>query len=92
MGFISVKNKKGTGDNSPPSGYSSWLDYWETSKSKKAGTCEVLGCNNDARLGGHVFKAGKTSKEYIIPLCHNHNNKPDGEVFTVLESELVSVT
>ena len=29
MAFIDVKNKKGTGDNNPPTGYTSWLDYWE---------------------------------------------------------------
>ena len=36
MSYIEVKNKKGTADNPPPSGYSSWLDYWEKKKGQKA--------------------------------------------------------
>ena len=27
--FIDVKNKKGTADRLLPTGYSTWLDFWE---------------------------------------------------------------
>lgn len=29
MSFVDVRNKKGTSDKVPPSGYSSWLAFWE---------------------------------------------------------------
>ena len=55
MASIEVKNKKGTADKTPPSGYSSWLDFWEKKKGKKATTCEVLGCDGSPDLGGHLI-------------------------------------
>jgi len=92
MGYIDVKNKKGTAGNTPPSGYTSWLDFWEKKKGTKATTCEVRSCNGSADLGGHVIKAGEGGKEYILPMCYSCNNKPDGEVFQAWESDLVPVT
>jgi len=91
MGYIDIKNKTGTGDKNPPSGYSSWLDFWEKEKDKKADVCEVKGCNSGPDLGGHVIKAGEGSKEYILPMCYGCNNKPDDEVFQAWESDLVPV-
>ncbi len=35
MALVKVKNKKGTGDKTPPTGYTSWLDFWEEKKGKK---------------------------------------------------------
>ena len=92
MGSIKVKNKVGTADNPPPSGCSSWLDFWEQEKGKKATECEVLGCSGTPDVGGHVIKSGEGSKEYILPLCSACNNKPDGEEFMVWEADLVPVT
>ena len=66
MAYIDVKNKKGTGGNTPPSGYSSWLDLWEKKKGKKATGCEALNCTGGADVGGHVIKAGQGAKEYIL--------------------------
>lgn len=91
MSFIDVKNKKGTADKTPPSGYTSWLDFWEKKKGKKADTCEVQGCSGNPDLGGHVIKSGEGSKEYILPMCSKCNNKPDDEVFQAWESDLISV-
>ncbi len=90
MSFIDVKNKKGTADKSPP-GYSSWLEFWEDKKGKKADTCEVSGCTDDPDVGGHVIKVGKGGKEYILPICYTCNNKPGDEVFQAWENDLVSV-
>lgn len=42
MSYIDIKNKKGTADQTPPSGYLSWLDFWEKKKGKKADRCEVI--------------------------------------------------
>jgi hypothetical protein len=92
MGYIKVKNKKGTADKEPPPGYSSWLDFWEEKKGKKATVCEVKGCNGNPDLGGHVIKVGEGSKEYILPMCSKCNNKPEDEEFEAWESDLVPVT
>ena len=92
MTFIEVKNKKGTSDKNPPSGYSSWLDFWEKKKAKKANTCEVLHCNGKPDMGGHVIKVGEGGKEYILPMCSECNNKPDDEIFKAWENDLVFVT
>jgi hypothetical protein len=91
LSYINVKNKKGTANKYPPAGYSSWLDFWEKKKGKKADICEVKGCNGDPDLGGHVIKSGEGGKEYILPLCHSCNNKPESEVFQAWENDLVSV-
>ena len=91
MSFIEVKNKKSTADKTPPTGYSSWLDFWEKNKGEKATDCEVLLCKEKAVVGGHVIKSGNGSKEYILPMCYSCNNKPEDEVFKAWESDLISV-
>jgi len=91
MSYIEVKNKKNTADKVPPSGYSSWLDFWEKKKGKKATVCEVRFCKGKPDVGGHVIKSGEGSKEYILPMCSSCNNKPEAEVFQAWESDLISV-
>jgi hypothetical protein len=91
MGYIDVKNKKGTADNPPPAGYISWLDFWEKKKGKKATKCEVMLCGGTPDLGGHVIKSGEGGKEYILPMCTQCNNKPDNEIFKAWEDDLVPV-
>jgi hypothetical protein len=91
MGFIEVKNKKGTAGNTPPAAYDSWIAFWEDKKGKTATDCEVLGCTNTHELGAHLYKVNSTSKEYIAPLCKPCNNKPDGEIFKVWEGDLIPV-
>lgn len=91
MAFIEVKNKKGTADKKPATGYDNWLDFWEKKKNTKATKCEVLLCNGKADLGGHVIKVGEGSKEYILPMCYSCNNKPDDEIFKAWDGDLVSV-
>ncbi|WP_299114340.1 hypothetical protein [uncultured Winogradskyella sp.] len=92
MGYIHVKNKKGTANNNPPNGYSSWLDFWEKKKGKKATICEARYCNGTPDVGGHVIKAGQGGKEYILPICYSHNNKSENEEYEAWESDLVPVT
>lgn len=91
MSFINIKNKKGTAGKTPPADYSSWLDFWEKKKRKKANQCEVMLCKSSPDLGGHVIKAGEGNKEYILPLCSACNNKPEDEVFKAWDSDLVPV-
>jgi hypothetical protein len=91
MAFIDVKNKKGTANNPPPSGYTSWLDFWEKKKGTKATKCEAMSCTGKADVGGHVIKSGEGGKEYILPICYDHNNKPETEVYKAWENDLVAV-
>ncbi len=91
MSFINVKNKKGTAGKTPPTGYSSWLEFWEEKMGKKATDCEVYLCEEKAKVGGHVIKSGEGSKEYILPMCSKCNNKPEDEVFKAWEGDLISV-
>ena len=91
MSFIDVRNKKGTSDKVPPSGYSSWLAFWEKKRGKKATKCEVMSCKGSADLGGHVIKAGEGGKEYILPMCTSCNNKSESENFKAWDTDLVPV-
>ena len=91
MSYIDVKNKKGTAGNNPPSGYTSWLDFWEKKKGKKATVCEARGCSENPDVGGHVIKAGQGGKEYILPICYSHNNKSESELYQAWENDLVLV-
>jgi hypothetical protein len=91
MGFIDVKNKKGTGDKTPPAGYTSWLDFWERKKGRKADMCESMWCKGSPDVGGHVIKAGEGGKEYILPLCCSCNNKPEYETFKAWDTDLIPV-
>lgn len=92
MEFIDVKNKKGTSDKVPPTGYSSWLDYWEKKRGKLATRCEAMLCSNGPDVGGHVIKAGEGGKEYILPICYEHNNKSEDVIYQAWDGDLVSVS
>lgn len=91
MAFIDVKNKKGTSDKDPPSGYKSWLEFWESKQKIRASKCEVLSCRGRADLGGHVIKSGEGAKEYILPMCYSCNNRTEQEIFRAWEDDLVPV-
>ena len=80
MSNVRVKNMKGTSNQSPPSGYVSWLDYWERNKYQKALACSNVACKKRATTdlcGGHVqhFYGRGDSKGYIVPLCPSCNAK-----------------
>ncbi|MDD4520067.1 MAG: hypothetical protein PHI50_04220 [Alphaproteobacteria bacterium] len=88
--MTSVKNLNGTSNRQVPSGYSSWLDFWEKKAGKKARECSA--CTSRSNLvGAHVMKAySSDDKWYIVPLCSSCNNKSSTEIFSVYE-ELVPV-
>lgn len=85
-----VKNVNGSGRYSAPSGYDSWLDYWNQHASHNAYRCSATDCHHWGGLvGAHVQKAYSTDKSwYIVPLCSNCNQRTD--IFDV-DEELVSV-
>lgn len=92
--MVKVKNIHGTSKEryaTPPSGYSSWIDYWK----KKSGYpfpdfCACDDCLNKAEVGAHVIKTNSDNKKwYIIPLCSRCNHKDDA--FDVIDDYLVPI-
>ncbi|MBD5416998.1 MAG: hypothetical protein HDR50_04930 [Desulfovibrio sp.] len=90
--MVKVKNLKGTSDNPPPAGCSSWREFWEEKQVWPFETCSCKGCTRDAEHGAHVQKADSTDRKwYIVPLCAKCNiGKKDTE-FEVDEDDLVAV-
>jgi hypothetical protein len=91
MAYITVRNKKGTADDKPPAGFSSWLDFWEKKRGVRAMKCEGMPCTGKAEVGGHVLKAEEGGKDHILPLCYEHNNKPESETYRAWENDLIPV-
>ena len=84
-----VTNIKGNSSRDVlPSGYSSWIDYWEKKTGKKAVFCKSTRCTKFATDGSHVRLVEYGNYWYIVPLCHMHNESP--YTFTV-EGPLVPV-
>lgn len=69
-----VKNLK-EGSRPVPSGYSSWLDYWEKQTGLKASQCHKIGCLATATDGAHVKLVNGGNEWYIVPLSHNCNTQ-----------------
>ena len=73
-----VKNVNGSDRFSAPSGYDSWLDYWEKYTGKKISYCSVTTCSRSDIVGAHVQKANSTDeKYYIVPICKGCNQRTD---------------
>ena len=86
-----VKNIKGSSDNTPPKGYSSWKEYWEDMKNRRFSYCSCVSCNMRAEVGGHVKKVNGSNAWYIVPICISHNNKPDTFSYEVRDEDLLPV-
>jgi len=90
---ITVRNAR-KGEYSPdiPSGYSSWLDYWEKHTNKTAGWCRYCRKEipNKDLVGGHV-KSITTGIIYITPLCASCNHPDNTSSFSVESEWLVKV-
>jgi hypothetical protein len=75
---MKVKNVVGSSRWPAPSGYSSWLDYWEKKSGKRVSICGVVGCSNTDLVGAHVKKVNSTDeKYYITPICRSCNQRTD---------------
>jgi hypothetical protein len=81
--MIKVKNIKGSGFYSDaPSGYSSWLDYWEKMTHRPAIRCSAMDCHQSrlfcTLVGAHVIKVDSSDRHYyIVPLCKGCNKRTD---------------
>jgi hypothetical protein len=83
-----VENVKGSSNEMLPHGYSSWIEYWEKRSYRKAQKCSRIDCNQTKNIeGAHVYIIGENvEKEYITPLCREHNNPNVTEEFDVNET------
>lgn len=76
--MIKVKNVIGSSRFPSPSGYNSWLDYWEQKTGKKAYFCAATDCWAQDLVGAHVQKVNSADRRwYIVPLCRGCNNRTD---------------
>ena len=67
------KNKVGTQNR--VCGCGSWKQHWLNFSGKEwPDKCSVLGCNNDAILGAHIYNPN-VSGEKIAPACDACNKK-----------------
>lgn len=90
--YIEVRNINGTGDNLPPRGYSSWLDYCTRNfiLPEVSIPCSNFACDNQAEVGGHVKLVDSNDRRWFItPLCKKCNAKSDS--YYVDESKLEPV-
>lgn len=95
-----VKVKNVQGHYKVPSGYSSWLNYWERKMKKTAEACQKNGCeesDKDKLTGGHVYKVGDENTIFLVSICYDHNHYtftdeyevPDGMLLEVPKEDLV---
>lgn len=83
-----VKNLNNTADRTPPSGYTSWKDFFLGRRHFWPSICACYGCSNAAEVGAHVKKVDNyDNRWHIVPLCRYHNNQ-FGEELDVYDSWL----
>lgn len=89
--LIAARNLPGYRYNqNVPSGYTSWLDYWQKKRNLVAGNCRCCGKPNNDLVGGHVEAIGYTGV-YIVPLCACCNNSENHKAFYVNDQDFVRV-
>jgi hypothetical protein len=92
MGKYLVKNLHGTSDRKAPDG-GPLKNYWEKEVGRKASECRNCVCFNGTYseiVGAHVKLVNGGNKEYIVPLCKEHNHPSYDDDFEV-EGPLVPV-
>ena len=95
---ILVVNALNTSDKTPPAGYASWIDFWNSKKGLKATKCRNCGKQTSDLVGSHVQhvreEGGKYYRVpglYITPLCYECNHPENDKAFWVDSEDLVSV-
>jgi len=102
---VNVANAPGADyDSDVPTGYDSWIDYWNKQRysghdKKVAGFCRNCGEKTTDLDGGHVEycvqRNGQwyrdTKQVFITPLCTTCNNHENTKAFQVDEVDLIRV-
>ncbi len=86
--IVEVKNLNNTGDNYPPSGFDSWLDWWKVKKGRIAKNCANINCNFIPEVGAHVKYYNDDKQWFITPLCKKCNNISSDLGFFVSSNDL----
>jgi hypothetical protein len=103
---VNVANAPGDDyESSVPSGYVSWIDYWNKLRyprnEKYASWCRNCGTKTDELEGGHVeycyqrddgdWYYKKSNGIFVTPLCTECNNPNNTVHFSVDDTELIKV-
>lgn len=81
-----VKNIPHTSNRKIPTGYSCWLDYWESNMGQHADKCACCGYDKKRDLvGAHVYCPTISGHlaTCIVPLCKSCNQIPADQAFHV---------
>lgn len=80
-GLDKWENVKGSAGRE--SGKETWINYWSYYTGEKLPCeCKAEGCHEQAVDGSHiVYHHNLNGPEYIVPLCHKHNEFPRGQFF-----------
>ena len=92
LNMVKVKNVQG--HYKIPSGYNSWLNYWERKMNKIANACQKNRCNvkdKDKLEGGHVYKVWDENTIFLVPICYDHNHYTFTDEYEVPDDMLLEV-
>lgn len=84
--WVSVRNLERTTRDKVPGG---WKNWWEEKTKRNFEKCSTSGCGKKAIEGSHVQKVEEDKVCYIVPLCHDCNEKPPEVIFEVVRDNLV---
>ena len=77
-----------------PTGFGSWLEYWEHCTGRKADGCKNIDCTKrvtlDDLVGGHVDIPG-VDGVFLIPLCKECNHYTNRSVMHGWDYDFVKV-
>lgn len=69
---MKVKHSIGTGDDSPPEGHATWINFWdENNLNEIPKVCPQCGKRSKEIVGAHVEDENGT--KYILPVCDSCN-------------------
>ena len=75
-----VRNIRGTSDSRRDT---AWLNMWKETNGipySKRINCSVFGCGETATVGAHIIKEYTGMRQYIVPMCQQHNLMYDQEL------------
>ena len=70
---MNVRNIRGTSNSSRGT---AWLRLWKEANGiapSKSIPCSVSGCTAIAEVGAHVIKDYTGMRQFIVPMCREHN-------------------